>query len=99
MKIRKFKRKNQKMKYNEANYIKKQYMVNGKAVIPVELKEIDDLFKIIVSEGVYVYSYYSVAICNACSISSIISLIFSIPTEKRIKSGLTPASLSCSSVS
>ena len=44
MKIRKFKRKNQKMKYNEANYIKKQYMVNGKAVIPVELKEVDDLF-------------------------------------------------------
>ena len=44
MKIQKFKRKNQKMKYNEANYIKKQYMVNGKAVIPVELKEIDDLF-------------------------------------------------------
>ena len=44
MKIQKFKRKNQKIKYNEENYIKKNYIVNGKAVIPLELEEINDLF-------------------------------------------------------
>lgn len=38
------KRKNRKIKYNEENYINLNYMVNGKAVIPVELESVDDLF-------------------------------------------------------
>ena len=38
------KRKNRKIKYNEENYINLNYMVNGKAVIPVELETVDDLF-------------------------------------------------------
>ena len=38
------KRKNRQIKYNEENYIKKNYMVNGKAVIPVDLENVDDLF-------------------------------------------------------
>ena len=42
----------------------------------------------------YPYSDYF----NACSISAMISSTFSIPTERRIKSGATPASRSCSSV-
>ena len=37
------KRKNRKIKYNEENYINLNYMVNGKAVIPVELETVDDL--------------------------------------------------------
>lgn len=37
-------RKNRRIKYNEANYIKKNYMVDGKAVIPVLLEKVDDLF-------------------------------------------------------
>ena len=36
---------------------------------------------------------------KACSISAMISPASSIPTEKRIKSGATPAAISCSSVS
>ncbi len=42
--MKKIKRKNRKIKYNEENYINKNYVVNGKAVIPVELENIDDLF-------------------------------------------------------
>lgn len=38
------KRKNRRIKYNEANYIKKNYVVNGKAVIPILLEKVDDLF-------------------------------------------------------
>ncbi len=41
---KKIKRKNRSIKYNEINYIDKHYMVDGKAVIPVELDKIDDLF-------------------------------------------------------
>lgn len=37
-------RRNRRIKYNEENYINKNYMVNGKAVIPVLLEKIDDLF-------------------------------------------------------
>ena len=50
MKMNKFKkkntriRKNRRIKYNEESYINKNYMVNGKAVIPVSLDNIDDLF-------------------------------------------------------
>jgi hypothetical protein len=42
--MNKIKRKNRRIKYNEENYINKNYIVDGKAIIPVELKEIDDLF-------------------------------------------------------
>ena len=38
------KRKNRRIKYNEEAYINKNYMVDGKAVIPVELESVDDLF-------------------------------------------------------
>lgn len=44
IKKKKMKRKNRQIKYNEQNYIKKNYMVNGKAVIPVDLENVDDLF-------------------------------------------------------
>ena len=42
--MKKIKRKNRRIKYNEENYINKNYMVDGKAVIPVELDTIEDLF-------------------------------------------------------
>lgn len=42
--MKKIKRKNRRIKYNEENYIKKNYMVDEKAVIPVELENVDDLF-------------------------------------------------------
>ena len=42
--MNKFKRKNRRIKYNEENYINKNYIKNGKAIIPVELEKIDDLF-------------------------------------------------------
>ena len=42
--MNKIKRKNRRIKYNEENYINKNYMSNGKAIIPVELTEVDDLF-------------------------------------------------------
>ena len=37
-------RKNRRIKYNEEVYIQKNYIVDGKAVIPVELEKTDDLF-------------------------------------------------------
>lgn len=37
-------RKNRRIKYNEENYIKKNYIVDDKAVIPVDLETVDDLF-------------------------------------------------------
>lgn len=42
--MNKLKRKNRRIKYNEENYINLNYMVDGKAVIPVQLDCIDDLF-------------------------------------------------------
>ena len=36
--------KNRRIKYNEQVYIEKNYIVDGKAVIPVELEKTDDLF-------------------------------------------------------
>lgn len=42
--MKKLKRKNRQIKYNEENYINKNYMVEGKAIIPVLLKEYDELF-------------------------------------------------------
>ena len=38
------KRKNRRIKYNEASYIQKNYVVDGKAVIPVLLDSKDDLY-------------------------------------------------------
>ena len=42
--IREIKRKNRRIKYNEENYINVNYVVDGKAVIPVELDSTNDLF-------------------------------------------------------
>ena len=38
------KRKNRRIKYNEENYINVNYVVDGKAVIPVELDSTNELF-------------------------------------------------------
>ena len=37
-------RKNRKIKYNEESYINKNYIIDGKAVIPVDLDNVNDLF-------------------------------------------------------
>lgn len=42
--MKKIRRKNRRIKYNEENYINKNYVVNGKAIIPVLLENTDDLF-------------------------------------------------------
>lgn len=42
--VKKRQRKNRRIKYNEEVYIEKNYIVDGKAVIPVELENTDDLF-------------------------------------------------------
>ena len=42
--VRERKRKNRRIKYNEENYINVNYVVDGKAVIPVELENTNDLF-------------------------------------------------------
>ena len=42
--IRERKRRNRRIKYNEESYINKNYVVDGKAIIPVELEKTDDLF-------------------------------------------------------
>jgi len=41
---RKGKRKNRKIKFSEANYIEKNYIKKGKAIIPVKLEKISDLY-------------------------------------------------------
>lgn len=43
-KMKKFKRKNRRIKYDEENYINKNYMQDGRAVIPVQLNSYDELF-------------------------------------------------------
>ena len=43
-KKRKGRRKNRKIKFSEKNYIEKNYMKRGKAVIPVKLEKISDLY-------------------------------------------------------
>lgn len=45
------------------------------------------------------FSIFYQILARACSISAMISSASSMPTDKRIKSGATPASRSCSSVS
>ena len=42
--MKQIKRKNRRIKYNEKKYIEANYMVDGKAVIPVEIEDVDDLF-------------------------------------------------------
>lgn len=37
-------RKNRKIKFSEDQYVEKQYMVDGKAIIPVQLDSISDLY-------------------------------------------------------
>lgn len=37
-------RKNRKIKFSESNYVEKNYMQRGKAVIPVQLEKISDLY-------------------------------------------------------
>ena len=37
-------RKNRRIKYNEESYINKNYIINGKAIIPVLLENTNDLF-------------------------------------------------------
>ncbi len=41
---RKGNRKNRKIKFSELNYVEKNYMRKGKAVIPVKLEKISDLY-------------------------------------------------------
>ena len=41
---RKGKRKNRKIKFSELNYVEKNYMQKGKAVIPIKLDKISDLY-------------------------------------------------------
>lgn len=41
---RKGKRKNRKIKFSELNYVEKNYISKGKAVIPVKLEKISDLY-------------------------------------------------------
>jgi len=41
---RKGNRKNRKIKFSELNYVEKNYMEKGKAVIPVKLEKISDLY-------------------------------------------------------
>lgn len=38
------KRKNRKIKFSELNYVEKNYMSRGKAIIPVKLEKISDLY-------------------------------------------------------
>ena len=42
--MKQIKRKNRRIKYNEKKYIDANYMVDGKAVIPIEIEDVDDLF-------------------------------------------------------
>ena len=41
---RKGKRKNRKIKFSELNYVEKNYMQRGKAIIPVKIDKISDLY-------------------------------------------------------
>lgn len=41
---RKGKRKNRRIKFSELNYVEKNYMKRGKAVIPIKLEKISDLY-------------------------------------------------------
>lgn len=41
---RKGRRKNRKIKFSELNYVEKNYMKRGKAIIPIKLEKISDLY-------------------------------------------------------
>lgn len=41
---RKGKRKNRRIKFSEKNYVEKNYMKRGKAIIPIKLEKISDLY-------------------------------------------------------
>lgn len=41
---RKARRKNRKIKFSEQNYVEKNYLRYGKAIIPIKLDKIDDLY-------------------------------------------------------
>lgn len=41
---RKGNRKNRKIRFSELNYVEKNYMQRGKAVIPIRLEKISDLY-------------------------------------------------------
>ena len=38
------KRVNHKIKYSEKDYVEKNYIKDGKAVIPIKIKKLDDLY-------------------------------------------------------
>lgn len=42
--MKQIRRKNRRIKYNEKKYIEENYMVDDKAIIPIEIEDIDDLF-------------------------------------------------------
>ena len=37
-------RKNRKIRYSEADYVQRNYIKNGKAVIPIKIRKLDDLY-------------------------------------------------------
>ena len=87
-------RKNRRIKYNEENYINKNYMVNGKAVIPVDLDNVNDLFmkhdykKFELSDDVCKYIEeiaYMIPISNDIIIEIHCSKVDNITKEKMIK--------------
>ena len=41
----KFRFKNRKIKFREADYIEKHYIKDGKAIIPIHLNNINELYK------------------------------------------------------
>lgn len=57
---RKGKRKNRKIKFSEKNYLEKNYMSRGKAIIPIKLEKISDLYM----EHDYKQMELSDSICN-----------------------------------
>lgn len=57
---RKSRRKNRRIKFSESNYIEKNYMRRGKAVIPVKLENISDLYM----EHDYKQMELSDSVCN-----------------------------------
>lgn len=57
---RKGRRKNRRIKFSESNYIEKNYMRRGKAVIPVKLEKISDLYM----EHDYKQMELSDSVCN-----------------------------------
>ena len=57
---RSVRRKNKKIKFSEAQYVENYYMRNGKAIIPLELKDSDDLYM----EHDYLKMELADSVCN-----------------------------------